>query len=239
MESNLLIKASHIVKNYGRLKVLDDISLNLQAGKITCILGSSGCGKTTLLKILGGMEEQTSGSISSDISIPGKSVGYMSQEDSLLPWKTAEQNVLFAMELVGAKKNHRHAMKMLKKVQLSRFFKYYPTELSGGQRQRVALARTLAVSPKLLLLDEPFSALDMVVKNDLAHIIRDYVKETQATAFMITHSIEEVLLIADTVLILTSRPAHIADRIDITDKERDNIFAKIKQSLEKTISEKK
>ncbi len=239
MESNFLVTAQHITKNYGKLKVLDDITLKLQAGKITCVLGSSGCGKTTLLKILGGLETPTNGTISSNFSLPGKSVGYMSQENSLLPWKTAEQNVLFAMELVGAKKNHRQAMKMLRKVRLSRFFRYYPVELSGGQKQRVALARMLAVSPTLLLLDEPFSALDMVVKNDLAQIIRNYVKETQAAAFMITHSIEEALIIADTVLILTSRPARIADKIEITDKERNNIFSKIKLSLEKTILEKK
>ncbi len=239
MENNIsVVTVKNITKNFNRLKVLDDVSLSLDKGKITCVLGPSGCGKSTLLKIIAGLETPSKGKIVADISLPGKAVGYMSQEDSLLPWKTAEQNVSLAMELIGVK-NHRQAMKMLKLVHLARFFRFYPAELSGGQRQRVSLARMLSIVPQLLLLDEPFSALDIVVKNELAQIIRNYVLEHQAAALMITHSVEEALLLADRIVILSPRPACVTEVIDVQDSKRDNLFAKVKTALEKSISEKK
>lgn len=238
MDNNVLVSVQNISKNFDKLKVLDDISLELKEGHITCILGSSGCGKTTLLKIIAGLEKATKGHVKSSLKLPGKDVGYMSQEDSLLPWKTAEQNVLFALELLGTKK-HRQAMKMLRLVHLTHFSRYYPNELSGGQRQRVSLARMLALLPKLLLLDEPLSALDVVIKNDLTKIIRNYVLEQKATALMITHSIEEALLMADTILILSPRPACITDIIEITDNNRNEAFARVKSALEKACKEKK
>ena len=116
--------ASHISKNFDRLKVLNDVSFNLARGKITCVLGASGCGKTTLLKIIAGLEKPSKGEVKTELKLPGKAVGYMSQEDSLLPWKTAEQNVSFAMELTGVK-NHRQSMRMLKLVKLARFFFFF------------------------------------------------------------------------------------------------------------------
>ena len=238
MENNAVVAASHISKSFGRLRVLDDISFELKRGKITCVLGSSGCGKTTLLKIVGGLEKASKGNVITELELPGKSVGYMSQEDSLLPWKTAEQNVLFAMELTGLK-NHRQAMKMLKSVKLARFFRFYPSQLSGGQRQRVSLARMLASSPQLLLLDEPLSALDLVVKNDLVSVIQNYVREKNAAALMITHSIEEALAISDQILILSPRPASITARIDVSDTQRNELFSFVKRQLEEAIGEKK
>jgi len=238
MENDVVVSVSHVSKNFDRLKVLNDISLELKRGKITCVLGGSGCGKTTLLKIIAGLEKATKGDIITDLQLPGKTVGYMSQEDSLLPWKTAEQNVSFAMELTGAK-NHRQAMKMLKLVKLARFFRFYPKQLSGGQRQRVSLARMLAVSPQLLLLDEPLSALDLVVKNDLVKVIRNYVQEKNATALMITHSVEEAIAIADQILILSTRPAIITAKIDVSDIRRNELFSSVKKQLEEAILEKK
>ena len=238
MENNVVVSVSHVSKNFDRLKVLEDISFDLMSGKITCVLGESGCGKTTLLKIVAGLEKSSKGEIVTKLELPGKAVGYMSQEDSLLPWKTAEQNVSFAIELNGAK-NHRQAMKMLKLVKLARFFRFYPQQLSGGQRQRVSLARMLAVSPQLLLLDEPLSALDLVVKNDLVKVIRNYVQEKNAAALMITHSVEEALAIADQILILSTRPATITAKIDVLDKQRNELFSSVKKQLEEAILEKK
>lgn len=238
MVDNVLVSVNNITKKFGRLEVLNDISFDLLNGQITCVLGASGCGKTTLLKIIAGLESASKGHIKTNLQLPGRAVGYMSQEDSLLPWKTAEQNVLFALELIGTK-SHRQAMKMLKLVKLSRFFRFYPAQLSGGQKQRVSLARMLAVSPQLLLLDEPLSALDLVVKNDLVKIIRDYVQEKNATALMITHSVEEALSVADQILILSNRPARITARISISDDTRNELFSTVKQALEQAISEKK
>lgn len=238
MENDIVVSVYHVSKNFDHLKVLSDVSLNLKKGKITCILGGSGCGKTTLLKIIAGLEKATKGDITTNLILPSKAVGYMSQEDSLLPWKTAEQNVSFAMELVGLK-NHRQAMRMLKLVKLARFFRFYPKQLSGGQRQRVSLARMLSVSPQLLLLDEPLSALDIVVKNDLVKIIRNYVQEKNATALMITHSVEEAVSIADQILILSSRPASVVSIIEINDKQRNELFSLVKKQLEAAIMEKK
>ena len=238
MESDVVVSVSNVFKNFGRLKVLNDISFELKRGKITCVLGASGCGKTTLLKIVAGLEKATQGEVITKLKLPGKAVGYMSQEDSLLPWKTAEQNVLFGMELTGTR-NHRQAMRMLKLVKLARFFRFYPSQLSGGQRQRVNLARMLAVSPQLLLLDEPLSALDLVVKNDLVKVIRNYVHEKKATALMITHSVEEALAMADQILILSARPAVITAKIDVLDERRNELFSAVKEQLEEAILEKK
>ena len=238
MESDVVVSVCHISKNFDRLNVLKDVSLDLKKGEITCILGGSGCGKTTLLKIIAGLEKATAGEIITKLQLPGKAVGYMSQEDSLLPWKTAEQNVSFAMELIGVK-DHKQAMKMLNAVKLARFFRFYPSQLSGGQRQRVSLARMLAVSPQLLLLDEPLSALDLVVKNDLVKVIQKYVKEKNAAALMITHSVEEALSIADRILILSSRPASIVSRIEVDDKQRNELFSSVKKQLEEAILKKK
>lgn len=238
MTSNILISATNISKNFGKLKVLDDISLSLSAGEITCVLGGSGCGKTTLLKILSGLEKPSVGNVISKIDLPGKFVGYMSQEDSLLPWKTAIENVAFASELLD-KKDIRHALKMLKLVNISRFHSYYPAELSGGQKQRVNLARMLAISPKVLFLDEPLSALDIVVKNDLTQVIRNYVKDNEASALMITHSIEEALLLADRIIILSTLPAHISAEYKIKDNQRESMFSTIKNELEKAIRVKR
>lgn len=238
MVNDVVVAVSHVSKNFDRLKVLNDISLELKRGKITCVLGGSGCGKTTLLKIISGLEKATKGEVITELKLPGRVVGYMSQEDSLLPWKTAEQNVLFAMELTGTK-NHRQAMKMLKLVKLARFFRYYPSQLSGGQRQRVSLARMLAGSPQLLLLDEPLSALDLVVKNDLVKVIRNYVQERKATALMITHSVEEAIAMADQILILSTRPTEITAQIEVSDKQRNELFSLVKKQLEAAILEKK
>ncbi len=238
MPNKSILSAENISKRYGNLHVLDDISLELKPKEITCILGASGCGKTTLLKILAGLEKQSKGKIISDIQLPGSSVGYMSQEDSLLPWKTALQNVAFALELLKMPDNNK-AMKMLQSVHLSRFHNYYPAELSGGQKQRINLARMLVLNPKILFLDEPLSALDILVKNDLAAIIKQYVRDTNSSALMITHSIEEALLLADKIIILTTIPAHIFKTIEVKDSKRETLYAEVKKSFEQAVKESK
>ena len=236
MGNEVLLSAKNIFKQYNRLQVLDDISLTLKKGEIICVLGASGCGKTTLLKILAGLETQSKGQVKSDIQLPGPSVGYMSQEESLLPWKTALQNVAFSLDLLGISDNKK-ALKMLQSVHLSRFHHYYPAQLSGGQKQRINLARMLVLEPKILFLDEPLSALDILVKNDLAKIIKEYVQNSGAAAFMITHSIEEALLLADKIIILTTLPARIYREINIKESQREDLYAKVKGLFEEAVQE--
>ena len=173
-----------------------------------------GCGKSTLLSIISGLEKQTEGEIFID-GIPSSgisdNIGYMLQKDSLLEWRTIFNNVMLGLEIrhIRTKQNEEYVTHLLKKYGLYEFKDKYPSELSGGMRQRVALIRTLAVKPKILLLDEAFSALDyqtrMMVTNDIYHILR----EENITAIIVTHDISESISMSDRVIVLTNRPAKI------------------------------
>lgn len=194
------------------LQVLSSISFKLKPGEILCVLGTSGCGKTTLLNILTGLIEPIEGEVKAEIKRPSGDVGYMTQENPLLPWRNVYQNVALGLEFHGfSKKNIQQRVdKYLDVVNLSEFKEDYPRALSGGMKQRVALARTLALEPKLLCMDEPLSNLDIPQRQRLARMIRDYVRKKQAGVIVVTHSVEEAVFLADKVLLLTSRPATIA-----------------------------
>lgn len=232
MENNI-ISLSSISKTFDDLEVIRDISLSVNEGEIVCILGPSGSGKTTLLKIIAGLEKVNKGTVQSIIKFPSKKLGYMSQADSLLPWRTAHGNIKLALELIG-KKNFQEVETALKSIQLEKFRDYYPSELSGGQCQRINLARTLILNPKLLLLDEPLSSLDIVVKNDLSVIIKSYVKNNNAGALIVTHSVGEALTLADTIHILTNSPAVISKSFNVK-KLGDKAYNTISDALQKAI----
>lgn len=179
-----------------------------------------GCGKSTLLSIISGLEEKTEGEIFIDNELStGVSpyIGYMLQKDCLLEWRTILSNVIFGLEIrhIRTKENEDYAVELLKKYGLYEFKDKYPSELSGGMRQRAALIRTLAVRPKILLLDEAFSALDsqtrMMVTNDIYNILR----EEKITALIVTHDISESISMSDRVIVLTNRPARIRQIHDI------------------------
>lgn len=198
MEKILSLK--NISKKYqaknGEIVAIENISFDVEKGEFVSIIGPSGCGKSTLLSIISGLEEKNSGSIFIDneevIGLSAK-IGYMLQKDSLLEWRTIYDNVVFGLEVkkIKNRENEEYVINLLKKYGLYEFKDKYPTQLSGGMRQRVALIRTLAIKPRILLLDEAFSALDyqtrIMVTNDIFQIL----KNEQITVLMVTHDISE------------------------------------------------
>lgn len=217
---NKILEVKNISKLYqnkdGEILALKNITFRLNKGEFVSIIGPSGCGKSTLLSIISGLEEKTEG----EIYIEGDKVegicnkiGYMLQRDCLLEWKTIYSNVLFGLEVQNKKsqENIEYVEKLLKKYNLYEFKDKYPSELSGGMRQRAALIRTLAVKPKILLLDEAFSALDyqtrIMVTNDIYSILR----KENITALIVTHDISEAISMSDRILVLSKRPGMIKD----------------------------
>ena len=193
---------------------LDDINLEIDNQEFVSIVGPSGCGKTTILSLISGLMRPTSG----DIKVAGKSpspkdnlTGYMFQRDNLLPWRNIEKNIYFGLEIKRQKTNERkkYALDLAKKYGIGDFLKKHPSELSGGMRQRVALIRTLALKPELLLLDEPFSALDYQTRLELCDHIFEIIKSEKKTAILVTHDIQEAISMSDRIIVLSARPGKI------------------------------
>lgn len=188
----------------GTIKVIEDLSFSLKEGSITAMIGPSGCGKSTILNILSGLIEKTAGSL----EIHGK-IGYMFQKDHLFDWLTIYDNVTLGLKIQKNKQYNEFANHLLKKYDLWEFRNRYPKELSGGMRQRVALIRTLVVNPDILLLDEPFSALDAQTKLKVSQDIYHIIKEEKKTTLIVTHDLAEALSFSDDIIVLTKRPTSI------------------------------
>lgn len=195
----------------GEFEALRNLSFNIKKGEFVSIVGPSGCGKTTILSLIAGLLEPTSGEILLDgEKVKGANIGYMFQRDQLFEWRSIYKNILLGLEIKNKKKNSgddEYIDSLLKKYGLFDFKNKHPSELSGGMRQRVALIRTLAVKPKLLLLDEPFSALDFQTRLDVCDDVKNIIKEEKQTAILVTHDISEAISMSDRVFILTKRPA--------------------------------
>jgi len=200
-------------KSYGEKHVLKDIVFNVQESKIVCLIGPSGCGKSTILNILGKLDTYFSGRIKLK---QNSKIGYMFQTDNLFPWKTILENVKYGLDInkISEKKSEKLAIELLKEVQLEDEKFKYPHELSGGMRQRVSLARTMVMNPSLLLLDEPLSHLDMTSKKYLTSYIKNFIRESNMGAVIVTHSLEEAAFLADKVILLNRNPATIMKEID-------------------------
>ena len=202
---------------------LDEASLSFDEGELVSLLGPSGCGKTTLLKIVSGLLERTAGSVrvgGKEVTGPYSDYGFVFQQPALMPWRDVRDNVLFPMEILGRRdaEAERLAQELLKLTGLSGFARARPHQLSGGMQQRVSLCRALIHRPKLLLMDEPFGALDEFTRlemNDLLLQIRD---ETRASVLFVTHSIAEAVYLSDKVVVFSRRPARVQEEFLIATK---------------------
>jgi len=213
------------------LTAVTGVSFSIRDGEVVSLIGPSGCGKSTLLNIGSGLTAPSEGSALVDgqrVEGPNAHVAFMLQKDLLLPWRTVAENVMFGVEIQGVPltERKRRAQTLLENFNLAEFSGHYPHQLSGGMRQRVALARTLAVDPHVLLLDEPFSAVDaqtrMVLQRDLAQTL----KQAGKTALLITHDLAEAVTLSDRVLVMSRRPGTIIDEIAIDMPHRDNPIAR-------------
>ncbi|MEW9701404.1 ABC transporter ATP-binding protein [Paenibacillus sp. SI8] len=199
---------------------LQNTDLSIMQNEFVCVVGPSGCGKTTLLNIIGGLEEATSGSVQVDgveVKGPGKERGVVFQQYALFPWKTVLKNIEFGLKLRGLSKQERKskAEHYLELVGLKDFAHAYPKELSGGMKQRVAIARAYAVEPEVLLMDEPFGALDAQTRAQLQEELLKTWQKEKKTCFFITHDVEEAVILAQRVIIMSARPGRIKEIIDV------------------------
>ena len=203
-----------------RLQVLDNLNFSVDKGEFVALLGPSGCGKSTLFNIISGLLKPLSGDIylnGNRIQNSVSSFGYMQQKDLLLQWRTVLKNVLIGAEIQGESidETKDEALGLLAQLGLQGFEKSYPMQLSGGMRQRVALVRTLLFKKDFLLLDEPFGALDAMTRTVMQSILLDIWNKNNQTVLLITHDIEEALILADKIYVLTARPASIKAEVDV------------------------
>lgn len=248
----MLMEIKQISKTYeGTVKeTLQNINIGIEQGEFICIVGPSGCGKSTLLNIIAGLESASGGKIllnGTTITGPGSDRVVMFQESALFPWLTVEENVRFGMKMakIPEEEQQKRVDKYLKMVQLSEFTKYYPHEISGGMKQRTALARALVLDSQVLLMDEPFSALDKQTINMLRSELETIWEQTGKTIIFITHSVEEAVYFADRVVVLSDNPGEIKDIIPIDlprprqidgegfVKLRGTILKKVRREVEK------
>lgn len=215
--------------NKSEIPAIKDLNLNIKEGEFVAIVGPSGCGKTTLLSILCSLEEKSQGEI---IYTQGKQkMGYMLQNDTLFPWLNILDNTLLGLKVEKniTKENIQKVTKLLETYGLKDFIKKYPNNLSGGMRQRVALIRTLATNPDILLLDEPFSALDYQTRLAVSDDVWKIIKKEKKTTIIITHDITEAISMADRIIVLTNRPAKVKSIYTIEMKNKQNPINNRKQ----------
>jgi NitT/TauT family transport system ATP-binding protein len=204
----------------GAIAAVDDVSFKVRPGEFLSLIGPSGCGKSTLFNVIGGLLTEHAGKVQvagETISGPHRSIGMVFQEESTFPWRTVTDNVAFPLERVGMQKPKRveRARHFIKLVGLDGFENRYPGELSGGMRQRVSLARTLASEPKILLMDEPFAALDEQTRLLLGDKVLQIQQELKQTTLLITHNITEAVQMSDRILVMTYRPGKVKRIVDI------------------------
>ena len=217
-----LINISNLSLTYhslkGETKAIDNLNFSIEKGEFVSIIGPSGCGKSTLLNIISGLLEPSDGKViynDKDIKNRLDKMGYMFQKDHLFEWLSVRSNVMLGLKIkkLETDENIKRVDKLLENYQLDRFKNHKPSELSGGMRQRVALIRTLALNPDVLLLDEPFSALDYQTRLKVCDDVKEIIKEQGKTAIMVTHDLGEAISTSDRIIVLTKRPAKL--KLDI------------------------
>ncbi|WP_333582908.1 ABC transporter ATP-binding protein [Methanoculleus bourgensis] len=227
-------------------QALEGVNLEIRDKEFVCLVGPSGCGKTTLLRIIAGLETTTTGSVTIDgnaVTGPDPKRGMVFQEYSLFPWRRVIDNIAFGLEMKGVSREERRqtAEYYLKMVGLSRFRDAYPFELSGGMRQRVAIARALANEPDVLLMDEPFGALDAQTRNRMQKELLCLWKKTEKTIVFVTHSVDEAVYLSDRIIVLSPRPGSVQEIITIPwPRPRDRTsadFAEVRRRVLEMINE--
>ena len=213
-----MLKIKNLKKIYHtpkeEIEAINNFSLDLKENEFIALVGPSGCGKSTILKILSGLEKASDGNIEIDKNIK---LGYMLQEDSLFDWLTIKENCLLGLKIqnILTKENENNVIRLLETYGLKEFINSYPKNLSGGMRQRVALIRTLAINPDILLLDEPFSALDYQSRLAVSDDVYKIIKKENKSAIIVTHDIAEAISMADRIIVLTGRPSKIKNEYEI------------------------
>ena len=209
----------HYHSKQGETVAVSDLNFSVSEGEFVAIIGPSGCGKTTLLSLAAGLRPPTGGEVRTN----GCTFGYMLQKDELFPWRTIEKNIFLPLEIKrkNTPQNRERALALAEKYGLKQFLKNYPSSLSGGMRQRAALIRTLAVDPDVLLLDEPFSALDYQTRLSVCDDVYKIIRSEKKTALLITHDISEAISVADKIFVLSHRPAKVVARhtLDFAESE--------------------
>jgi NitT/TauT family transport system ATP-binding protein len=215
---------ANVCKTYARNSVvaLEDVSLTLRKGSFSAVIGSSGCGKTTLLKVMAGLIPPSSGSIvlqGTPVMGSRRDIGMMFQQATLFPWRTTIENIVLPIEIrdgrAAAKKAQKRAKKLLEVVGLQGFEDVYPNQLSGGMAQRASICRMLITEPAVLLLDEPFSALDELTRDFMNMELQRICMERNATSFLVTHSIPEAVILSDDIYVMQPRPGHVAEVVAV------------------------
>lgn len=233
------VEVAHVSKQFGQLTVLEDINLTAPAGSVLAIVGASGCGKSTLLNIIAGLVKPDRGGVTIDGATCDRSrdtrvISYMFQEDRLLPWRTIVANAAFGLEAgpMDASERRERALAALKMTGLEGFENAYPHELSGGMRSRVALARSLVVKPYMLLMDEPFSKLDPQMRSQMHAEVLRIRDQLKMTIVLVTHDVEEAIVLADRIVVLKPRPGRVRDVLDIDlPRPRDPLAADVAETV--------
>lgn len=225
MMKNIILKIKNLKKNYHtpkeEIEAIEDFSFDLCENEFVAIVGPSGCGKSTILSILSGIENMSSGDIK---NLNNSSIGYMLQSDNLFEWRTILENCLLGLEINGKlnEENKKYVLSLLETYGLKDFINSYPSNLSGGMRQRVSLIRTLATRPDILLMDEPFSALDYQTRLAVSDDVFNIIKKEKKSVIMVTHDIAEAISMADKVIVLSKRPTKIKKTFDINLSNKSN-----------------
>jgi len=218
------VRVENVAKEYngkqGPVQALANVSFEVQPGEFVCIVGPSGCGKTTLFRLVAGLEPPTAGTVllnDDPVTEPGSEMGIVFQEYHLFPWRTVRGNVAFGLEADDVAKTERRqrVQEMIDLVGLDGFEDSYPKSLSGGMKQRVALARALAVDPALLLMDEPFSAVDAQTRDRLQTELLDIWQQTGKTVLFVTHDVQEAVKLADRIVVMANEPGSVREIVDV------------------------
>lgn len=221
---DVIVKIDHVEKIYqgrsGEVVALNGVDMEIRENEFVCVVGPSGCGKSTLLNIIAGLERPTSGRVcvkGKEVVNPGSERGVIFQQYALFPWLTVKKNVKFGLKLRGVKEPELSAIadKYIRLVGLEEFGDSYPKELSGGMKQRVAIARAYAVNPEILLMDEPFGALDAQTRTQLQTELLEAWEKEKKTCFFITHDVEEAIILAQRVVIMSARPGRVKEIVPV------------------------